>query len=359
MQTGCEKKVDFFLGALGPSGGFRGYFDSLAAQPDLWLYLIKAGPGCGKSTLMANLARQSAGPVERIHCSSDPDSLDGVIFSSPRAAVLDATAPHTLDPAYPGAKETVVSLFAALNGQLLRENRAEIIRLFDTCGRLQKSAGRCLASASLLLREQQLAAAGCLDREKLEQYVLRLGRRLLPDQGHAGTEQLRLLSAITPQGPLCFTSTVETLASHKVVFQDEYGAAAPLAIELLRQMALERGYDVYTCLCPLSQPAAAEHLLIPALGLAFLTGNQWHPMDFAGQQNIHCSRFLDRQTLRCHKNRLRLSRRTAAELLEQTSIFQRQAKQTHDQLEEYYKAAADFEAVNAIGAQLAQTLGLE
>lgn len=358
MQTGCDKKIDFFLGALGPSGGFRGYFDSLAAQPDLWLYLIKAGPGCGKSTLMANLARQSAGPVERIHCSSDPDSLDGVIFSSPRAAVLDATAPHTLDPAYPGAKETVVSLFGTLDPQKLYDNRAEIIQLFDTCGKLQKSAGRCLASASLLLREQQLAAAGCLDREKLEQYVLRLGRRLLPDQGHAGSEQLRLLSAITPKGPLCFTNTVEALASHKVVFRDEYGAAAPIAIQLLRQMALERGYDVYTCLCPLSQPAAAEHLLIPALGLAFLTSNQWHPMDFAGQQNIHCTRFMDRQALRCHKNRLRLSRRTAAELLDQTSSFQRQAKQTHDQLEEYYKAAADFEAVNAIGGRLAKAMGL-
>lgn len=359
MQTGCDKNIDFFLGALGPSGGFRGYFCDLADQPDLWLYLIKAGPGCGKSTLMKNLARQAAGPVERIHCSSDPDSLDGVIFSSPRAAILDATAPHTLEPAYPGAKETVVNLFGTLDPQTLYQNRAEIIRLFDTCGQLQKSAGRCLASASLLLREQQLAAAGCLNQEKLEQYVTRLGRRLLPDKGRTGSEQLRLLSAITPQGPLCYTGTVETLASHKVVFRDEWGAAAPLAIQLLRQMALERGYDIYTCLCPLSQPAAAEHLLIPELGLAFLTSNLWHPMDFAGQQNIHCSRFMDRQALSCHKNRMRLSRRTAAELLEQTSAFQRQAKQTHDQLEEYYKSAADFEAVNAIGRATAKALGLE
>lgn len=131
-----------------------------------------------------------------------------------------------MEPAYPGAKETVVNLFGTLDPQRLYQNRAEIIRLFDTCGQLQKSAGRCLASASLLLREQQLAAAGCLNREKLEQYVTRLGRRLLPDKGRTGSEQLRLLSAITPQGPLCYTGTVETLASHKVVFRDE-GAAAP------------------------------------------------------------------------------------------------------------------------------------
>ena len=47
------------------------------------MYLIKSGPGCGKSTLMKRLARkaeQQGQPIERVHCASDPDSLDGVVF---------------------------------------------------------------------------------------------------------------------------------------------------------------------------------------------------------------------------------------------------------------------------------------
>ena len=78
-HTHAPIQADFFLGCLSPTG-FRGYFHELARQPGLALWLIKAGPGCGKSTLMKQLAARGRGVVERIHCSSDPDSLDGAIF---------------------------------------------------------------------------------------------------------------------------------------------------------------------------------------------------------------------------------------------------------------------------------------
>ena len=53
-----QQTLDFFLGCLAP-GGFRGWFPELAAQPRMHLYLLKAGPGCGKSTLMRRLAAQT------------------------------------------------------------------------------------------------------------------------------------------------------------------------------------------------------------------------------------------------------------------------------------------------------------
>ena len=64
-----KKSVDFFLGAVGP-GGFRGYFEQFGAEPGIQLYLIKSGPGCGKSTMMRRIAQKAGDPVERIHCSS-------------------------------------------------------------------------------------------------------------------------------------------------------------------------------------------------------------------------------------------------------------------------------------------------
>ena len=54
-----KKSVDFFLGAVGP-GGFRGYFEQLGAEPGIQLYLIKSGPGCGKSTMMRRIAQKRA-----------------------------------------------------------------------------------------------------------------------------------------------------------------------------------------------------------------------------------------------------------------------------------------------------------
>ena len=149
-----KKSVDFFLGAVGP-GGFRGYFEQLGAEPGIQLYLIKSGPGCGKSTMMRRIAQKAGDPVERIHCSSDPDSLDGVILPRPFAAVLDATAPHTLDPAYPGAAEEVVSLYHTMDTKRLKANRAEIIALFRRCKCLQGRAARYISSAAELLADSR------------------------------------------------------------------------------------------------------------------------------------------------------------------------------------------------------------
>ena len=51
-------------------------------------------------------------------------------------------------------------------------------------------------------------------------------------------------------------------------------------------------------------------------------------------------------------------RKAAAELLAQASAAQRQAKQSHDKLEEYYKAAVNFAAVDAARDALLAELGL-
>jgi len=99
-----------------------------------------------------------------------------------------------------------------------------------------------------------------------------------------------------------------------------------------------------------------DHLFIPELRLTFLTGNSWHPMNLDGRQNVHCTRFLEKGSLRSQRARLRFDRRAAAELLELASEAQRQAKASHDELESYYRTAADFSQLDEIAARLTETL---
>ena len=346
--------VDFFMGALGPKG-FQGYFDWLDTREQVPLYLIKAGPGCGKSTLMNRLAQASPLPVERIHCSSDPDSLDGVIFSRPRAAIIDATAPHTVEPAYPGAVQKVVDLHHVLDNDYLTAHRGEIVALFRRCSALQEQAGRSIRAAAALLEDSRRITAPLVNEEKLLGWTRRLGARRLPRTDHPGSESIRLLSAVTPKGRMVFLNTVKALAGEFIVLHDEQGAAAPMALALMREMALERGYSIITCPCPLRE-GVIDHLFIPELRLAFLTGNSWHPMNLDGRQNVHCTRFLEKGALRGQRARLRFDRRAAVELLELASEAQRQAKASHDELESYYRTAADFSQLDEIAAQLTETL---
>lgn len=356
-----EKKsspIDFFL-ATTTASGFYGYFDQLGPQEGLHLYLLKTGPGCGKSTLMRRLAGQAHEPLQYIHCSSDPNSLDGVIFCHQQAAILDATPPHALEPQAPGVAETVISLYDTLNPDPLLPQRAVIQENIVQSKRLRQQAARYVASASSILLYNRRIAAGCTDFAKVRQYIKGLTTRLLPKMHTPGQEQVRFLTGITPQGMIFYRDTIPALAEHIYVFHDTYGAASRLVMELLRNEALARGCQVITCRCALHPKDKIDHLILPGLGLAFLTANPWHTCKFSGQKTIHCSRFMDRVRLHNSRTRLHFNQKTADSFLEQAIELMAQARVCHNTLEACYAPAVDFSAVDAQAARCAELLGLE
>ena len=149
MKTIQSRSPDFFLGATTPAG-FKGYFEPLRREPGMQMLLIKSGPGCGKSTLMKHLAQaaeQQGQRIEKIHCASDPDSLDGVIFLDQKRAIIDATAPHVVEPDAPGADELVVSLYHTIDAGKLAPHRDEVKALFARNAALRGRAARYIASA--------------------------------------------------------------------------------------------------------------------------------------------------------------------------------------------------------------------
>ena len=194
MQRVSFDRVDFFLGATTPAG-FKGYFEPLRREPGMQMVLIKSGPGCGKSTLMKQLARraiQQGEPVECIHCASDPDSFDGVIFVRQRRAIVDATAPHTIEPDAPGADEVVLSLYHTIQADALRPHAEEVKALFARNAALRARAARYVASAGSLLLDSRRAEACSANFEKVRRYVKRLCTRLLPRTENTAREELRL-----------------------------------------------------------------------------------------------------------------------------------------------------------------------
>ena len=67
----------YFLGANTAKGFFSVYEDFCKPDSGNFLYVIKGGPGCGKSSFMKKIgkAAEDAGlDVEYVLCSADPDS---------------------------------------------------------------------------------------------------------------------------------------------------------------------------------------------------------------------------------------------------------------------------------------------
>lgn len=154
--AGGEKPSDRALyprifAAANGYGGFLCDFDRLFASHDYArLFVLKGGPGTGKSTLMRRIAdfgAQQGYAVCCVLCSSDPASLDGVILErgERRCAVLDGTAPHMRDASVPGAIDTLTDLGILWDEGVLRSHRSLILRHMEAKQRYYREAYDSLA----------------------------------------------------------------------------------------------------------------------------------------------------------------------------------------------------------------------
>ena len=345
----------FFLGANTPYG-FRSLFQELYDPSDGWrAYILKGGPGTGKSTFMKKLAAKcdEAGVgYETIRCASDPNSLDALRIESKKICIADGTAPHVLEPKYPGAAETVLDLSAYWDDSILRENRDEIVRLFGENASDHRRCARFLQAAESLSRDVRRIALGCIDTDKLERYASRFAsRRFGVPRGVVGREVTRYLSAVTPEGIFVHRDSLDALCDEVVVIEDPYGAVSAALLSCLRRYALGAGLDTIVCPCPLHPDAGPQHLLIPQLQLGIVTENTFHRFD--GTSKVHVSRFTDAAALRAHRSRVTFSRRTEKELLEEAVCACSDALHVHNELETYYKRAMDFDAVTRLAERTA------
>ena len=111
--------------------GFHNYFDGVVP---VWerltrYFMIKGGPGVGKSTLMKRVAakaEEAGEEVELFYCSGDPESLDAVRLVKRGIVFADATSPHTMDPQLPGAVEEIVNLGEQIDRNRIVKYRAEV-----------------------------------------------------------------------------------------------------------------------------------------------------------------------------------------------------------------------------------------
>lgn len=237
---------------------------------------------------IAQAAEANGYEVELIFCSSDPNSLDGVVIPKRKCCILDATSPHVLEPSFPGACETIVNIGAYWDKDILQENRDEIMKTSAACSAQHARPPGIWRRAGSLLSDSYRFALDCTDTAKVARYASRLSRREFGQpKENLGHEEIRLLSAVTPHGVLFFEETVEKLCSRVFVIEDEYGASSRLLLAHLRTHALTCGHDVISCYCPMSPLDKLDHLLIPDLGIGFVTSNSWYQVKLSPFRRIH------------------------------------------------------------------------
>ncbi len=345
-----------FLGANSAVGFCSFFADSYSADLGWRAYIIKGGPGTGKSSMMKALAAHFAEKGERVElcpCSSDPDSLDAAIFHDRKTVIMDGTAPHIVDPKYPGVCERVINLLDCLDNNALEGSEQEIIALTRQNKTAHSRASRYIAAAGELLAENRKIAASLLDEQKIKKVAQKTCHRVMK-KGAAAREHKRFLSGITPKGLIFLKNSIAPYFKTVIAIEDSSGAVSQCFLLEIRRQALSLGQEIITCYNAIS-PDVIDHILIPSLSLAFVSENRYtHPDGIT--RRIHARRFMDMKGLAKHKQSLGFNRRASEELLREAIKIIAQAKEIHDALEEHYIAAMDFERVGEIAEKVAQEI---
>ena len=349
----------YFLGSSGKNGFFSCFNQMMPKIEGQYCYIIKGGPGTGKSSLMkrvaAELEKKDIG-CERIFCSSDPESLDGVIFPSVRVSICDGTAPHTVDPDYPGATGEIINLGDCWDKNMLFENKEKIIQLTDKNKACHRRSKRFIESAFSVFGDGEKICHECLDEARLMRYASRVSaRHFKRPAGKIGIEKLRLLDAITPKGYIFLSETAESLCSEKIVFEDDFGVAATRLISEIRSYALAGGFSVISSPC-ISGEKNIRHVIIKELSLGFFTADKLCKLNVRPTKTVNLKRFYSSAELAAHKARLSFAKKAANELLDEAVYALASAKLIHDDLEKCYSDAMNYEKTDLIAENLIERI---
>lgn len=353
-----DANVTFFLGANTPSGFYSLYDQMLDPAQARRVYLLKGGPGCGKSSLMKRVSqalREEGEPVEYIRCSGDPGSLDAIIFPRLQCAVVDATAPHVIEPKLPGVVESYVNLGSCYDHAALVPLRRDIAAATQGYKGHYKRAYRCLTAAAQLMEDNRaLLLSPALEAKMAKRAKGILAREVKKTGRQPGTALQRFLGAVSCEGQLCLWQTVEALCRKVYELRDSYGLASGM-LTALACGCMSAGYDVILCPDPLF-PDRVQHLLAPELSLAFVTSSPALPYDQRPYRRLRIDAMADSEELRQYKARLKFSRKVESALLEEGAESLAQAKAEHDRLEGLYNPHVDFQAVYAQADQIVREL---
>lgn len=341
--------ADFFMGANSPNGFFSLYDELEEPKNNKRSFLIKGGAGTGKSALMKRIAatfKDKESLIELIHCSSDPNSLDGVILHTGKCSIVDATRPHVIEPTYPGGFETIINLCEYFDEEKMASRLETTVKYQIQNNECHKKCRGFIKCADILLKDNYYFVETCTNFSKIESLASRIAQQEFKTSNN-GVEHKRLLSAVTNQGVTTYEKTVSSLCDRVYVIKDEYGVSSSYLLSKLRDYAIYKGYEIFGCYCPLAPDYKLEHILIPELRLGFVTQSRFNEFpNIVPAKVINFTRFTDLEKLKTRKQYLSFNRKAAVELIKVAVDVLREAKANHDDLEKQYTDAVDFKCVD-------------
>lgn len=295
-------KEKHYFASANTGKGFINYFNYINDENrEGYLYILKGGPGTGKSTIMKKVGKYFSDlghDIEYFHCSSDVESLDAVRLPFANIAIVDGTAPHVTEASLPEVKERIVNLGEFIGTDIKKySNQMQPLlkkkkEMFDIAYKYISSIYE-LMQINAQLTKKERSGAGNL---KLKKY------------GKKGRERKLFYAAITNSGNV------------SMVDSGQYTVQYAKNLSMLRDVLIDKGYEI-TSFYNNIMPEKIEGILIENIGLYIL--------EKEGKKISKKAVFLKNQELIANLTRL------AGKALSE-------AKKAHKQIESFYIKHMDF-----------------
>ncbi len=348
MEQNIKTNQDFkFFASANSYDGFKSYFD-LCFNPNEYdrIFILKGGPGTGKSSFMkkiAELTKDGGATCEWIICSSDINSVDGVILESDKArvAVVDGTSPHTLDAKFPCVCETIIDLAQYLDYDRLKLRRGDIVRLNSLKSTAYTKAYSELEHSAIFGRyiTAECARGFHYDSAKSFSNDLILG---VNEEG-AGTCKTRLISSFS-KNSYRRLSTLENIAERIYSFEGAFSSPYIMLQIILAKLKKTKS-DIYIfphCL----DNTLTEAIYIEGSKTALIVNSQ-------KGEKIKCDEYLCDDIPVCD---LEFNLGISNTLAGRAAEFLKVASEYHFKLEDVYTPCMNFDAVSDKLNQLAKDI---
>lgn len=348
---------NFFPGG-NTSLGFYSFYNYIISQDTATRKIcIKGGPGTGKSSLMKKVGiffNDKGYDVEYHHCSSDNNSLDGVVIKGLNIAILDGTSPHVVDPQNPGAVDEILNMGQHWNEDGFKKYRKEIIQTNRQIKNRFERAYRFIGAAKLVHDDWSNYYRISLNKSKLAVLQEDLKSKIL--QNHEvremGTERHLFATAFTPNGIVTFIDSLYEDSEKVFVLNGGPGTGKTRVLRFMLEEALKRGFFVEVYHDPLI-PDRIEHIIIPELKTAIITSNEINQKKFIGTQ-IYMDNLIDYCLI--DKDEVQKDKDTFYQLLNKGLNIIASAKELHDNLEKYYIENMKFKELDEVYDKLITSL---
>ena len=357
----------FFLASNTPQGFFSLFNHLYYPEHDWFCYIIKGGPGTGKSTLMKKIVEVSQKnkiKTELIYCSSDPNSLDAVIFPEIKKCIVDGTAPHTLDPVYPGISDKIINLGDFWNEKKLKKQKHKLLNLFADNKKFHNNSRALLKFIGKIQNIKNSIVKNYIRSNVIEEYSEKFFKQFYDEFkspnancafGHF--EKLRFLDAFTPDGHKFFSETINALCAKGVyIIEDKYDLAANEFLQKIKLKMIANNFDIISCPHPIAPKDRLRAVLIPSIEVAFIAINPLTEKSLfkikKTYKKINAERFFDLTALKEHKNSVKFYEKIILELEKDVEINLKKALKNHDEIEKIYSSSMNYSQVDKVSNKL-------